>query len=59
MAFKKLFQCCHKIVLIGSSFYSLESHKDPGIPKLYPFKEQVLRQLEERKQRVCYSLLNS
>jgi len=28
-----------------------KSRKDPGIPKLYPFKEEVLRQLEERKQR--------
>ena len=26
--------------------------KDPGIPNLYPFKDQLLRELEERKQRV-------
>lgn len=27
--------------------------KDPGIPNLYPFKDQLLREIEERKQRVC------
>ncbi|EDV25385.1 uncharacterized protein TRIADDRAFT_23415, partial [Trichoplax adhaerens] len=26
--------------------------KDPGIPNLYPFKEQLLRQMEERKLRI-------
>ena len=25
--------------------------KDPGIPNLFPFKEQLLKQMEERKQR--------
>ena len=24
--------------------------KDPGIPNLYPFKEQLLKQLQEKKQ---------
>ena len=37
---------------IAHSNLFLESRKDPGIPKLYPFKEEVLKQLEERKQRV-------
>jgi len=26
--------------------------KDPGIPNLYPFKEQLLKQIEERKEKV-------
>ena len=25
--------------------------KDPGIPNLYPFKEQLLKQMEERKEK--------
>lgn len=25
--------------------------RDPGIPNLYPFKEQLLKQLQERKER--------
>ena len=25
------------------------SKKDPGIPNLYPFKEQLLKQIQERK----------
>lgn len=31
---------------------ALELKKDPGIPNLYPFKDQLLREIEERKQRV-------
>jgi len=33
-------------------FLTLELKKDPGIPNLYPFKDQLLREIEERKQRV-------
>lgn len=29
----------------------LELKKDPGIPNLYPFKEQLLKQMEQRKMR--------
>lgn len=29
-----------------------ELKKDPGIPNLYPFKEQLLQQLQARKERV-------
>ena len=29
----------------------LELKKDPGIPNLYPFKEQLLKQIEQRKMR--------
>ena len=29
----------------------LELKKDPGIPNLFPFKEQLLKQMEDRKQR--------
>ena len=28
-----------------------EMKKDPGIPNLFPFKEQLLKQMEDRKQR--------
>ena len=30
----------------------LEKKKDPGIPNMYPFKEQLLKQIEERKEKV-------
>uniref|UniRef100_A0A8C4WID0 Guanine nucleotide-binding protein-like 3 N-terminal domain-containing protein n=1 Tax=Gopherus evgoodei TaxID=1825980 RepID=A0A8C4WID0_9SAUR len=30
--------------------------KDPGIPNAAPFKEEVLREAEQRKQRVKYNL---
>lgn len=30
--------------------------KDPGVPSAAPFKEQLLREAEQRKQRVKYSL---
>ena len=29
----------------------VELKKDPGIPNLYPFKEQLLKQIEDKKQR--------
>ena len=29
----------------------VERRKDPGIPNLFPFKEQVLKQIQERKER--------
>ena len=32
--------------------FNLGLKKDPGIPNLYPFKDQLLREIEERKQRV-------
>ena len=31
--------------------YFVGLKKDPGIPNLFPFKEQLLKQMEERKQR--------
>ena len=31
---------------------SIELKRDPGIPNLYPFKEQLLQQIEERRQQV-------
>ena len=31
--------------------------KDPGIPNLYPFKEQLLKEIEDRKQRVYATFL--
>ena len=34
-------------------FRFAELKKDPGIPNLYPFKEQLLKQAEERKQRAA------
>jgi len=30
----------------------LGKKKDPGIPNLYPFKDQLLRQMEEKKLKV-------
>ena len=33
---------------------ALEHKKDPGIPNLCPFKEKVLREVENRKQKVLY-----
>lgn len=30
-----------------------EQKKDPGIPNLFPFKEDILKQAEEKKRRVC------
>jgi hypothetical protein len=30
----------------------LESKKDPGIPNNWPFKEQLLNEIEERKQKI-------
>lgn len=30
--------------------------KDPGVPSAAPFKEELLREAEQRKQRVKYSL---
>ena len=30
----------------------LEQKKDPGIPNLFPFKEDILKQAEEKKRRV-------
>ena len=38
------------IFIIVHLFLGLK--KDPGIPNLYPFKDQLLREIEERKQRV-------
>lgn len=31
--------------------------KDPGIPNLYPFKDQLLREIKERKQRVHTAII--
>ena len=31
-----------------------ELKKDPGIPNLYPFKEQLLQQIEDRRQQVSW-----
>ena len=39
-----LLSCMHPRTLI-----SPEIKKDPGIPNLYPFKEQLLKQIEEKK----------
>ena len=39
-----LLSCMHPCTLI-----SPEIKKDPGIPNLYPFKEQLLKQIEEKK----------
>lgn len=30
-----------------------EQKKDPGIPNLFPFKEDILKQAEEKKRKVC------
>ncbi len=32
--------------------YDTELKKDPGIPNLFPFKEQLLKQMEDRKARI-------
>ena len=32
----------------------LEHKKDPGVPNLFPFKEEVLKQAEEKKRRVIF-----
>ena len=34
--------------------FLLEHKKDPGIPNLFPFKEEVLKQAEEKKRRVIF-----
>ena len=39
-----LLSCMHTCTLV-----SPEIKKDPGIPNLYPFKEQLLKQIEEKK----------
>ena len=39
-----LLSCTHTHTLV-----SPEIKKDPGIPNLYPFKEQLLKQIEEKK----------
>lgn len=38
-------------ITTGSADIFSALKKDPGIPNLYPFKEHLMRQLEERKQR--------
>ena len=35
--------------------FLLEHKKDPGVPNLFPFKEEVLKQAEEKKRRVIFS----
>ena len=39
------FACCSHDV-------SPELKKDPGIPNLYPFKEELLQQIEDKRQQV-------
>ena len=34
--------------------FVLEHKKDPGVPNLFPFKEEVLKQAEEKKRRVIF-----
>ena len=34
--------------------FVLENKKDPGVPNLFPFKEEVLKQAEEKKRRVIF-----
>ena len=34
--------------------FLLEHKKDPGVPNLFPFKEEVLKQAEEKKRRVIF-----
>ena len=42
------------MVCIHINLFNLEKRKDPGIPNLYPFKEQLLKQIEERKEKVSF-----
>ena len=34
--------------------FLVEHKKDPGVPNLFPFKEEVLKQAEEKKRRVIF-----
>ena len=38
--------------------FLLEHKKDPGVPNLFPFKEEVLKQAEEKKRRVIFLGVN-
>ena len=46
-----LFRFHHPPVHAHTQPYFPELKKDPGIPNLYPFKEQLLKQIEEKKVR--------
>ena len=39
--------CAHKIYLIN---FRTELHKDPGIPNLCPFKEEMLAKIEAKRE---------
>ena len=45
------------MVCIHINLFYLEKRKDPGIPNLYPFKEQLLKQIEERKEKVSFIII--
>lgn len=47
----ELFECLTQYIETHSCNHLSELKKDPGIPNLFPFKEQLLKQMEERKQR--------
>ena len=37
--------------------FNVSGKKDPGIPNRFPFKEEILKEAEKRKQQVCNILL--
>ena len=51
-----IFQIKWLFRLIELNVFRLIEKKDPGVPNSYPFKEQVLKEAEERKQRVSMTL---
>lgn len=42
-----------KLIVCKHTNFPLESKKDPGIPNSWPFKEQLLNEIEEKKQKIA------
>ena len=51
--FVKVIFCVLFPLILTASLTCFSGHKkDPGIPNLFPFKEEILKQAEEKKRKV-------